>query len=237
MTTPTTHANVAAAFVAAQAQITHVVKKKTGQAQGATYRYADLADVIEMLRPVLKANGLAFQSINSPHESGALVRTRLIHESGETMESDGTLTPIIDTVRKDGTIITAGPQQAGAAYTYSRRYDLLAMFGIAADDDDGAAAMQAQAAKIEHAQRIADAPRLTDEQVACITAIMRKAGHTPNLAGKLAEDYATHVEAAVKYVVKQGAIADELAAGITAAAGALDTDTLTMLLDASEVAA
>lgn len=230
------HANIAAAFVAAQAQMTHVVKKKTGQAQGATYRYAELSDVIEMARPILHAHGLAFQSINSPAADGVIVRTRLIHESGETMESDGTFVPLNDIRKKDGSVIPAGAQQAGSAYTYSRRYDLIAMLGIAADDDDGAAAMQAQAAKVERAAHAAAAPKLDDAQVASITAIMRAAGHTPNLAGKLAEDYEQHVDAAIAYVIRQGSLAESRESAVKTAALACDTKALDGLLT-SEAAA
>lgn len=216
--------NIAAAFVAAQSQITHVVKRKTGQAAGATYRYAELSDVIEMVRPILHAHGLAFQSINSPHPDGALVRTRLIHESGETMESDGTFIPISDVRKRDGSVIPAGAQQAGSAYTYSRRYDLIAMLGIAADDDDGAAAMQAQAAKVERAKQLANQPQVTSEQAAILTLIARAArpDRDPNLTGKLAADYEQHVRAFVAFAVKEKAIPAASVGDVTAAALALD---------------
>lgn len=203
----TDHANIAAAFVSAQAKITHVVKQKTGQAAGATYRYAELSDVLEMVRPILHADGLAFQSINSPHPDGAVVRTRLIHESGETMESDGTFVPVNDIQKRDGSVVKAGAQQSGSAYTYARRYDLIAMLGIAADDDDGAAAMQAQAAKIQKAQHAADAPKLNDTQRECLELVAAATGH----AGKdrsdlLAEDYPKIAKALIQYAVKQGVV-------------------------------
>jgi hypothetical protein len=230
----TKYENIASAFVAAQAQITHVVKRKTGQAAGATYRYAELSDVIEMVRPILHAHGLAFQSINSPHPNGALVRTRLIHESGETMESDGTFIPISDVRKRDGSVIPAGAQQAGSAYTYSRRYDLIAMLGIAADDDDGAAAMQAQAAKVERAKRLASSPPLTHEQSAVLTLIARAArpDRQPDLTGKLAEDYEQHVRAFVKFAAKEGAIGKDAADDVVNAAMALDVQRVNAALQA-----
>lgn len=219
------YANIAAAFVSAQSKITHVVKNKTGQAQGATYRYAELSDVLEMVRPILHLNGLAFQSINCPHPDGVVVRTRLIHVSGETMESDGTFVPVGDIQKRDGTVVKAGAQQQGSAYTYARRYDLIAMLGIAADDDDGAAAMQAQAAKIEKAQKAANAPKLDTAQLACLEEISAAIGHPgKDRSGLLAEDYPKHVQTAVKYAVKEGAITAADAPDVEAAALALDLE-------------
>ena len=224
-----THANIAAAFVSAQAKITHVVKQKTGQAAGATYRYAELSDVLEMVRPILHADGLAFQSINSPHPDGAVVRTRLIHESGETMESDGTFVPVNDIQKRDGSIVKAGAQQSGSAYTYARRYDLIAMLGIAADDDDGAAAMQAQAKKLEKARAAADAPKLGIDQLACLEFISAKAGHPgKDRSDLLAEDYPVIVRSLIEYSVKQNVVdaadaPDVEAAALAGDAGQVDT--------------
>lgn len=172
--TTTSHPTIAAAFVAAQAQTTHVVKQKSGQAQGATYKYADLSDVIEMVRPILFAHGLAFQSINAPHPEGAIVRTRLVHDSGETMESEGTFIPACDIIKRDGTVVPRGPQQYGIAYTYARRYDLLAMLGIAADDNDGATEMQAHAARVA----AANVERVDERQCGILVAIGSAASPT-----------------------------------------------------------
>lgn len=219
----TDHTNIAAAFVAAQSQLTHVVKGKTGQARGATYKYAEMADVVEMLRPLLKSHGLGFQSINSPHRGGAVVRTKLIHESGETMESDGTFVPAGDIVSKDGRTTPAGAQQYGSAYTYARRYDLIAMLGIAADDDDGAAAMQEHAKKVERAQKAASAPKLDASQLAVLEEISAACGHPDrDRSDMLAEDFPKHVSAAIEYAVKQKIVQAGDAPDIEAAALALD---------------
>jgi hypothetical protein len=59
------------------------------------------------------------------------VVTRLIHVSGEWMESDFVL-PI---TKRD-------PQAAGSAITYARRYALQALAGIPTADDDAEASMQ-----------------------------------------------------------------------------------------------
>ena len=57
------------------------------------------------------------------------VSTRLIHKSGEWVQTDLTLTA------KD-----ASPQAIGSAITYGRRYAVSALVGLAAEDDDGKAA-------------------------------------------------------------------------------------------------
>jgi hypothetical protein len=55
--------------------------------------------------------------------------TRLIHESGEWLGSRYPVHPV-----------KADPQGEGSALTYARRYALMALVGIAPEDDDGNAA-------------------------------------------------------------------------------------------------
>ena len=75
----------------------------------------------------LDKNGLAiWQSIT---EEGDRLITRLYHTSGQWMEG---YTPLI--------IAKNDMQGLGSAYTYARRYGLMAMMGIAPEDDDGQAA-------------------------------------------------------------------------------------------------
>lgn len=93
-------------------------------------RYADLASVVEAAGP-LADHGLAYLQSGSTPEPGLVAMvTTLVHHSGEWIESD----PL--TVRaKD-----AGPQAVGSCLTYLRRYQLMALVGIAPDDDDAEAA-------------------------------------------------------------------------------------------------
>lgn len=224
----TQHANIAAAFVAAQAQFTHVVASKEGQARAAKFTYADLSDLVEMARPVLAAHGLAFQSHNGYAPSGITCTTVFVHTSGESMTCGETFIAVP---------ADAGAQAFGSAYTYARRYSLLAALGVAADDDDGVRAMQAQAYKVERAQKIAAAPKLTDGQEATLVRIMRVIGHAPNIAGKIAEDYPEYVDAAIAYVVKQGGIEPAFVDAVRTAALATDAEALDGLLNAEAVPA
>ena len=88
-------------------------------------KYADLAGILDTAKPILKKNGLTV--IQSAETDGNLVtvKSRILHVSGEWIESALTLTA-------QGT----DPQKIGSAITYGRRYGISAMLNIAADDDD-----------------------------------------------------------------------------------------------------
>lgn len=92
-------------------------------------KYADLAEVLNTVRPVLAANGLSV--IQSPSFDGAVchVTTTIAHSSGGHIS--GTISCI--PAKQDG-------QGIGAATTYLRRYSLAALCGVAQEDDDGNAA-------------------------------------------------------------------------------------------------
>ena len=91
-------------------------------------RYADLTSIIEVSRKTLAENGLAV--IQGVECEGALVRvqTRILHLTGEWIESEITMQSE-----------SANPQKIGSAITYGRRYGLSAILGISADDDDDGA--------------------------------------------------------------------------------------------------
>jgi hypothetical protein len=89
------------------------------------------------------AFGLSHTQTLQPISDDLMVlRTTLMHESGEAVISDLPLP-----IRQEGG--RGNPMQAlGSALTYARRYGLLAIYGIAGDDDDGeGAAPAAPAAK------------------------------------------------------------------------------------------
>jgi hypothetical protein len=92
--------------------------------------YADLTSVIKAIKEPFANNGLSFVQfpISAPDHIG--VTTRLMHESGEWLQSDCFL-PL---VKND-------PQSCGSILTYCRRYALSAMCGIPAVDDDAEMAM------------------------------------------------------------------------------------------------
>lgn len=122
--------NLAAALVHAQADMPNVPKETMGQVGNQKRSYADLATVTETVRPILAKHGLAY--VQAPSDAGpgfVAVTTRLLHESGQWIE---------DTLSMP--YGNGGAQAVGSACTYGRRYSLMAMLGLAPEDDDGAAA-------------------------------------------------------------------------------------------------
>ena len=103
--------------------------KKNGKAS----KYATLADCIEASRTALLANGLCV--IQGPGATNTeaktlCITTRIIHDSGEWIETDF-----------DMPLTKWSPHEAGSATTYGRRFALMAMLGLApVEDDDGNAA-------------------------------------------------------------------------------------------------
>jgi hypothetical protein len=98
-------------------------------------KYADLAEVLNTVRPVLAANGLSV--IQSPSFDGSTchVTTTLAHSSGGYITGTMSCVP----AKQDG-------QGIGAATTYLRRYSLAAVCGVAQADDDGQTASHSKPA-------------------------------------------------------------------------------------------
>lgn len=111
--------------------------KAQGEMEGATRgssnpafrsKYADLASVWDAIREPLSKHGLSVVQLpcQAPDGHVGLV-TMLLHESGESI-SQVFYMPV-----KDRT----NAQAVGSALTYARRYSLMAVCGIAPEDDDG----------------------------------------------------------------------------------------------------
>ncbi len=88
-------------------------------------KYADLAAVMEACRKPLSANEIAIVQCPSANETEMSMVTMLVHASGQFFASRLSMVP------RDNS-----PQSAGSAITYARRYSLMAMAGIAPDDED-----------------------------------------------------------------------------------------------------
>jgi hypothetical protein len=98
-------------------------------------KYADLAEVLNTVRPVFAANGLSI--IQSTAYDGSLVSvtTTILHSEGGHISSTASCVPA-----------KADAQGVGASTTYLRRYALAAMAGIAQEDDDGQSASHTRTA-------------------------------------------------------------------------------------------
>lgn len=115
---------LAAALAAAQAEMKNAKLNKVNPHFKS--KYADLAEIRDTVTPALSKNKIAVVHGLYPAEGGGLVvTTRLIHASGQWVESGFP-------------IAYDKPQTMGSAITYGRRYNLSAITNISADDDDDA---------------------------------------------------------------------------------------------------
>jgi hypothetical protein len=113
------------AFVKVCAGVENVKRDTKGQVGNSTYKYATIDAVLEVLHPLLKANGLAL----TQYVDGDALKAKLVHESGVELDFGSYNLGALDK-----------HQARGSAITYGRRYQLCAIFGIAQEDDDGAKA-------------------------------------------------------------------------------------------------
>jgi hypothetical protein len=92
-------------------------------------KYADLASVVEAVKPALLKQEIVVVQGLQDAEGGVAIETMLLHSSGEWISS----TLRLPAAKEDA-------QGYGSACTYGRRYGLMAICGVPADDDDGNAA-------------------------------------------------------------------------------------------------
>lgn len=128
-----------------------VILKETS---GYNYKYADLPAIDEIIKPLLKKNGLAIAQPLSNLNGLASIKTILIHvESGESMEENHPLPQtklekvIVSKTDKAGNttetakFVVCGfeqmsePQAQGSIITYFRRYCLSSLLGLITDKD------------------------------------------------------------------------------------------------------
>lgn len=107
--------------------------------QGHGYKYADLAECINIAKAPLASSGLAVSQMLGQSELGKqTLITILTHASGQYMMSEFDL---VDATLMGG----AGKNPAqvlGSAITYQRRYAYTAIIGMAQQDDDAASCVR-----------------------------------------------------------------------------------------------
>jgi ERF superfamily len=113
---------IAAAMAKAQAVIMNPIKTKTNPHFKSSY--ADLASGLDVIRPALSAHGIAIFQATEIVEDGVILKTRLVHSTGQWIESTYPVSKF------------APHQQLGAALTYSKRQALFSLVGVCGDDDD-----------------------------------------------------------------------------------------------------
>jgi hypothetical protein len=147
------------AFIKAQANFAPAVKSATNPHFKS--KYVALDGVIDAVAAPLREQGIAIMQMTDIEDARTILVTRLIHSSGEWLGSRYPVHPV-----------KADPQGEGSALTYARRYALMALVGIAPEDDDGNAAVKAS-------EKAASAP-ITEEQEATLRDTLEAQGKDVN---------------------------------------------------------
>lgn len=112
------------AMVELQKVIQDPEKTETAKAGTFDFKYADLANILKMLRKDMSELDLSLMQPTKVIDQQLVLITRIAHVSGGFLESEY---PVCS--------INEKPQVKGASLTYARRYALSSMIGISAVDD------------------------------------------------------------------------------------------------------
>lgn len=129
-------------------------------------KYADLAEVLNTVRPVFAKHGIAVIQAPSYDNGIASVETMLTHASGEWM-SNICSAPVS---KQDA-------QGVGSAITYLRRYSLAAFAGVAQEDDDGNASV-GQHPRKQATAPAPEKPAITDDRFSKALSAIREGKST-----------------------------------------------------------
>lgn len=94
-------------------------------------KYADLAEIIRVSRPILTKHGLSVTQTFNTIEDNTILKTSLCHISGQCISSE----ILLAIPKADANKTTNMLHEAGKAITYFRRYSYSAIVGIATDED------------------------------------------------------------------------------------------------------
>ena len=133
MTQPT---NIHTALAKAQSEMGKAVKDSSNPHFKS--KYADLASVMGACMPALTANGICVTHRIEETEISRVMITTFTHGASETSEAISI--PLI--------LGKQDMQGLGSAMTYARRYGVMALAGIAPEDDDGNATVASAPSKV-----------------------------------------------------------------------------------------
>jgi ERF superfamily len=138
-----------AALAKAQGEFPSIPKDRTVSTGSYTFSYAPLDTILGVCRPILTKHGLAITQLLEQNGSGRpSIRTELRHSGGGMVGASFPLPQVPDS-----------PQKLGSLLTYLRRYAIVALLGIATEDDD-----DGQQAERADGEASAAEPLLTSEQ-------------------------------------------------------------------------
>ena len=122
--TTKTKTNIIKMLMEARADIEPI--KKSGKNPHFGNKYATLESVIEAVTEPLAKKGFLLMHRAISNEHGKSITTELVHESGESFVS---AIPLV--------LGKNDMQGLGSAITYARRYGIMSLLNLPAEDDDG----------------------------------------------------------------------------------------------------
>lgn len=180
------------ALIKAQGEFAPAVKAKVNPHFKS--KYVPLDAVLDAIAEPLRNNGIAILQHTDIEDACTVLVTRLVHESGEWIGGRYPVHPV-----------KADPQGEGSALTYARRYALMALAGIAPEDDDGNAAVKA-INKVTPTSKVLPTDGVWEAQSEESQAFLLK------LAADLIQRIANDVDDAVDWLESQQLETDEKAA-------------------------
>lgn len=144
-------ASIAPALIKAQGEMQSVTKQGTNPAFRS--KYMTLDSILDAVRPILTKHnlmltqGMVWNSVNDDRITTIEVESRIIHVSGEWI-AHHVVVPV-----------TKGDAHGlGSALTYGRRYGLVGLLAISADDDDDGNTAADQLPRGPNGNIVIDAP-------------------------------------------------------------------------------
>jgi|HubBroStandDraft_6_1064221.scaffolds.fasta_scaffold01839_24 hypothetical protein len=134
-------------------------------------KYVSLDTLMDAVLPILNKHGLVWVTMPSQDAEGRpVLRYRLIHAAGKSQAERNSIEGSMALM-----LTKQDPQGQGSAITYARRYSLMAVLGLVAnEDDDAKAATRAN----KRAQKESATPRrLTDDERLKVVKAIEAAGH------------------------------------------------------------
>lgn len=137
-----------------QGEIQNCFKSKAGYG----YKYADLASILDEVRPLLAKHDLSLMQM--PGNAGECVslETMVMHKSGQWV-SESMQIPV------DGVKGMSRAQAVGSVISYARRYALTSFLGIAQTDEDTDAAPVNEKRENKVSPHVAFANHLTELKI------------------------------------------------------------------------
>lgn len=116
------------------ARIQDKIGKLTKDTKGYNYKYFDINQLLEKLQPLLREEGLV---ITQPIINGCVETIISIVPENKELSVNCSSREMKSSIKLPENV---EPQKLGSAITYYRRYSLVSLLALEAEDDDGASA-------------------------------------------------------------------------------------------------